>query len=597
MRFGIRALALALACLAGGSPAGAACVFAKAAELPVTMRGLRPTITTKINGHDAIFIVDTGAFYSMLSKEAAQRLGMKPSVAPAGLRIRGVGGSDAPAEVARAQEFVFAGQAHKNVEFLVGGRLGGEETVGLLGQNILGSMDIEYDLANGYLRFFRAKGCGDANLAYWSAGKPVSRLPLKGDEGRVLMKVTTSARIDGHSINVHWDSGASLSVLSRPAAARAGIRPSSENVSAGGVSYGVFGGGLETSLAPFSSFAIGDEEVRNTRLRVADIELQDADMLLGTDFFLSHRILVSRSQGKLYFTYNGGPVFRLDRETRQVQAAGTGAPPTAPAAGPKTAAEFSLRGAASSARRDFPAAIADFSKAIELEPTEAGHYKSRAMARLGANQGLGAMADLTQALKHKPDDIDALTTRGALYIGAKDEAKARADFDAARKHAPDDHRIALRIADVYVANGAFELAIKEYDGWLAARPNDMRAPGVLNDRCWTRALWGRELEAALADCDLALKKGGRNSSFMDSRGFVLLRMGRFAEAIRQYDAAIKAQPKHALSLYSRGVAKLRSGDKAGGEADIAAALAIEPRVTDEAKRMGLAPDGQHAAAS
>ena len=36
-------------------------------------------------------------------------------------------------------------------------------------------------------------------------------------------------------------------------------------------------------------------------------------MLLGADFFLSHRILVSNSQHKLYFTYNGGPVFQLDR--------------------------------------------------------------------------------------------------------------------------------------------------------------------------------------------------------------------------------------------------------------------------------------------
>ena len=597
MRFGIRALALAVACLAGGSPAGAACVFAKAAELPVTMRGLRPTITTKINGHDAIFIVDTGAFYSMLSKEAAQRFGMKPSMAPAGLRIRGVGGSDAPAEVARAQEFVFAGQAHKNVEFLVGGRLGGEETVGLLGQNILGSMDIEYDLANGYLRFFRAKGCGDANLAYWSAGKPVSRLPLKGDEGRVLMKVTTSAKIDGHSINVHWDSGASLSVLSRPAAARAGIRPSSENVSAGGVSYGVFGGGLETSLAPFSSFAIGDEEVRNTRLRVADIELQDADMLLGADFFLSHRILVSRSQGKLYFTYNGGPVFRLDREARQVQAAGGDAAAPASAAGPKTAAEYSLRGAASAARRDFTAAIADLSKAIELDPAETQYYKARAMARLGARQPLPAMADLGEVLRRKPDDVDTLVTRGSLYLSAKNGPEARADFEAARKHAPNDVQVALRIGRVYSANNAFEAAIKEYDRALAAQPDGEQAPHILNERCWSRALSGRELESALADCDLALKKGGRNSAFMDSRGLVLLRLGRLDEAIRQYDASIKAQPKHAWSLYGRGLAKLRKGDKAGGEADIAAAMAIEPGVAEQAKQIGLAPDGQHAAAS
>ncbi len=591
MRFVTCAYVGVAAALAAASPAQAACEYGRVAELPVTMRGLRPTIVTKINGQDAVFIVDTGAFFSMISEDAAKTFGMKPSMGPAGLRIRGIGGSEAAAQVARAQEFVFAGRPYKSVEFLVGGRLGDNGTVGLLGQNILGAMDVEYDLANGYLRFFQAKGCDKANLAYWSAGKAVSRLPLKGGEGPVLTKVTTPAKIDGRQINVHWDSGASLSVLSRPAAARAGITANSDSVVAGGISYGIFGRGLETSLAPFGTFEIGDETITNTRLRVADIELQGGDMLLGADFFLSHRILVSRSQNKIYFTYNGGPVFRLDREARQVQAAvapeesGSLKDP-----GPKTAGEFSLRGSASLARRDIAAAIADFSKAIALEPGEPRFYKERAMARLATGQPLPAMSDLAEVLKRKPGDVDALIARGALHLSVKEDAKARADFDAARRQAPNDHQIVLRIAGVYSAHDAFEPALQEYDRWLAARPNDPEVAGVLNERCWLRARLGKQLEAALADCDLALKRGGKNSAFMDSRGLVLLRLGRFGEAIRQYDAAIKAQPKHAWSLYGRGLAKLRAGDKAGGDADIAAALAIDRGVADEARRMGLTTD-------
>ena len=39
-------------------------------------------------------------------------------------------------------------------------------------------------------------------------------------------------------------------------------------------------------------------------------------------------------------------------------------------------------------------------------------------------------------------------------------------------------------------------------------------------------------------------------------------------------------PKDADSLYGRGLAKLKSGDKAGGEADIAAAKAIKPDIAD-----------------
>jgi len=34
-------------------------------------------------------------------------------------------------------------------------------------------------------------------------------------------------------------------------------------------------------------------------------------MLLGADFFQSHRIYVANSQRQMFFTYNGGPVFGL----------------------------------------------------------------------------------------------------------------------------------------------------------------------------------------------------------------------------------------------------------------------------------------------
>jgi hypothetical protein len=41
-------------------------------------------------------------------------------------------------------------------------------------------------------------------------------------------------------------------------------------------------------------------------------------VILGTDFLRAHRVLVSRSQRKVYFTYASGPVFpaRKSRDCR-----------------------------------------------------------------------------------------------------------------------------------------------------------------------------------------------------------------------------------------------------------------------------------------
>jgi hypothetical protein len=36
-------------------------------------------------------------------------------------------------------------------------------------------------------------------------------------------------------------------------------------------------------------------------------------MLLGADFLRAHRVLVSHSQRKMYFTYLGSPVFAMPR--------------------------------------------------------------------------------------------------------------------------------------------------------------------------------------------------------------------------------------------------------------------------------------------
>lgn len=49
----------------------AECKLLRLAEMPVTMNGLRPIVTAQINGTDALFTLDSGAFWSMLTPAAA----------------------------------------------------------------------------------------------------------------------------------------------------------------------------------------------------------------------------------------------------------------------------------------------------------------------------------------------------------------------------------------------------------------------------------------------------------------------------------------------------------------------------------------------
>jgi hypothetical protein len=110
----------------------AACKIGRLAELPVTMTGLRPLVSAKINGADALFLADSGAFFSMITPAAAAEFKLKLGPAPYGLVLTGVGG-EARAWLTTVKTFTLADIPMANVEFIVGGN-GLEGAAGVLGR-------------------------------------------------------------------------------------------------------------------------------------------------------------------------------------------------------------------------------------------------------------------------------------------------------------------------------------------------------------------------------------------------------------------------------------------------------------------------------
>jgi predicted aspartyl protease len=336
----IAAMALGLSLLAGRVLA--ACMVSPLAELAVTTNDLRPMVPAKINGADALFIVDSGAFYSLISPSSATQYGLQLKPTTFGASMVGIGG-ETDLSFTTVKKFTLADAPIPDLNFLVGGAEPGGGAAGLLGRNVLGIGDVEYDLANGVIRLMRPKGCGGAVLAYWAGAKPYSVMEITAPNsasslttgtifagGGEIRATTGAAFVNGVRIRATFDTGAGTSVLSLRAAARAGVRPNDAGVVNAGLSRGIGRRTMETWIAPFASFKIGDEEIRNTRLRIGDLPLgDDVDMLIGADFFLSHRVYVANSQHKLYFTYNGGPVFNLEAAAR-VPAAADQAPKAAP---------------------------------------------------------------------------------------------------------------------------------------------------------------------------------------------------------------------------------------------------------------------------
>jgi tetratricopeptide (TPR) repeat protein/predicted aspartyl protease len=586
------ALAATAAATSARAAAVGACQMGKVADLPVTMVGTQPLVTAKINGKDGLFLIDTGSFYSVLAQGAMETYGLKTYPAPSTFAIVGVSGARASASITKVAEFTYAGIPIRQISFLVSGGGYGPGVVGVIGQNLLGAVDVEYDLANGVIRLFQAKDCGsEVNMAYWSAGKALSVLPT-GQQTPRQPHIIVDAKVNNYSIRAMMDTGASTSVLQRAAARRAGVDMSDANLKPAGFSTGFGGGAVENWIGGVASFSIGDEQIKNTRLRMGNVDLSNAEMLVGADFFLSHRVLVARSQHRVYFTYNGGPVFRLDQPLKVADGtleAPTAAAPAASAQGPASADELVRRGAASAARNDLKSALADIAKAIEMEPKNGDFRFQRARVRIKAEDKPAALKDLDEAVALKPDDQQVRLTRAGLRLQLKNLKGGEEDYLAAIKMTPNDHALPLNAAMQLARGHATEAAVRLLDGWIAANPDEKLLPAALDDRCWTRALAGVDLDKALKDCDESIRRGGRGAGQLDSRGLVFLRMGRYDDAIGQYNQVIFQAPRAAWALYGRGVAKAKKGRAAEAKIDLDAALGADKDVVEEAKSFGIAP--------
>jgi tetratricopeptide (TPR) repeat protein len=576
--------------ISDAAQAAGACQVVKIAELPVTMVDMQPLVSAKINGSEVRFVADSGAFFSALSPGSAAELKLPLYPAPFGMFVTGIGG-DASISVATVK-LTLANQELPHIDFIVGGSEVGVSSVGLLGENLLGYADGDYDLANGVINLAKLKNCSGTAPIYWDNTKPFSAVPMTSEKRyeRLTPSPRTYAYLNGTRIRVMFDTGAGTSVLSLDAAARAGVKPGGPGVVSAGYNSGIGRRTVQTWVAPFDSFKIGDEEIKHTKLRIGKIGLEETDMLLGADFFLSHHVYVANSQNKIYFTYNGGPVFNLSAAP-QASETPADAKAAAPAAGdnePKDAEGYSRRGQARLQRRDITGALSDLDQAIKLAPSEARYFEERGVAHMAAKQQFQAMSDLDQALKLKPDLVRALLERGALRVLGHEETDALADFDAADRALAKEADLRLFLGNIYSQLHHEDRAIAQFDLWIKAHPDDRKQPQALNGRCWARAQLGKDLPQALSDCNASLRQTKAANTY-DSRGLVQLRLGAYDKAIADYDAALALQPKTAWSLYGRGVAKIRTGHAAEGQADIAAATAINAELPALAKAAGVTP--------
>src|SRR5262252_5904386 len=137
--------------------------------------------------------------------------------------------------------------------------------------------------------------------------------------------------------------------------------------------------------------------------------------------------------------------------------------------------------------------------------------------------------------------------------------------------------------NAYSARREYDHAVQDYDQSIKLNPNYVQA---FNNRGVAYLKKG-DYDRAMEDFDESIKLNPNYANAFANRAQTYLNMGQWDSAINDYNEALRFNPKLASSLYGRGVAKLKTGDTTGGNADIAAARAIDANIVGDFMRYGV----------
>jgi TonB family protein len=320
-------------------------------------------------------------------------------------------------------------------------------------------------------------------------------------------------------------------------------------------------------LQPNSAFALhgrAQAYLRNGNYEKALANIDEAIAVQPSAFDLySFRALIFREQGK------------MDQSAGEAKAL--------IAANPSTASAFMAAGRIYASSGLDVEAMHAFDRAVELTPNEVA-YLTR--ARFRSRTDLAAKrADIGAALKVNSSSANALNMLAEMQSDAGDVSNAVAMLSAALANKSDNYELLTRRGIIYAKSNQQALAEADF---AAARAKATNAQ-ALNTICWEIATADVALATALGACDAAVAETPDYPNAIDSRGLVLLRLGRYADAITCYDAELKIRALSAASLYGRGLAKQHQGRAAEGGADIRAALTVDATIAEIFADYGLQP--------
>jgi len=194
---------------------------------------------------------------------------------------------------------------------------------------------------------------------------------------------------------------------------------------------------------------------------------------------------------------------------------------------------------------------------IQHAPRATLGYNLRARLKAIKDDVKGAIADLDEALAIDPKDVNALLMRSRLHAADGNDAKAKEDVDQALRLRPELPEAIITRSMIAARNEKWADAIADMQILLQTDPtnNEYRlrlATYLSGDKRPRKAI---ELLTTIIDgigSDADKDELEVRAEALRSRGDALLSVGKHAEAVKDYEEALKLEPDdtHVLNNYA-----------------------------------------------
>jgi WD40 repeat protein/tetratricopeptide (TPR) repeat protein len=208
-----------------------------------------------------------------------------------------------------------------------------------------------------------------------------------------------------------------------------------------------------------------------------------------------------------------------------------------------TANVLNLRGQAYFGLGQYERSEADQTRAIDLDPKYRNAWAHRGEARSRLGRWADAVADYTEALKLQDSGAATWRLRGAARAELGEWDQAVADFKEAVERAPTGTRELSSLAVAHLGRGDLA-AYRRACVSMSERLGPTDRPGNWNSLSWVCSLAAGdtvEPDRLVRLMDRAVKAEPNTYAFLNTRGAVLYRAGRFQDAIDQLQEAVKLQ--------------------------------------------------------